>query len=194
MPALFLKGAAVSTLFLLLPLGCVAATTTSHDAYARIDDQAGTLVIGTSSVEEKIQLTHGTYLLRSFQNRLTHREYIREGTTSDEFRVTANGIATSGASGEWAWVSGSAKVQGQGQGEIEAIVHLRGKLLEVEKHYLIYPGTSIIRQWVVFKSRSDGAVTLSNPYMLDQRLAGNAATTQTLSYMTGGGSSAEARS
>ena len=186
MPALFLKGAAVSTLFLLLPLGSVAATTTSHDAYARIDDQAGTLVIGTSSVEEKIQLTHGNYLLRSFHNRLTHREYIREGTTSDEFRVTANGIATSGASGEWAWVSGSAMVQGQG--EIEAIVHLRGKLLEVEKHYLIYPDTSIIRQWVVFKNRSDGAVTLSNPYMLDQRLAGNAATTQTLSYMTGGGS------
>jgi hypothetical protein len=172
--------------FFLLPPDCAAATTASRDAYARIDDQAGTLVIGTGSIEEKIQLAHGDYLLHSLQNSVTHQEYIHEGTSSEEFRATVNGTTTSGATGEWSWVNGSAKIQGQG--EIEAIIHLRGKLLEVEKHYVIYPDTSIIRQWVVFKNRSGGPVTLSNPYMLAQRIATSATTPQTLSYMTGGGS------
>jgi hypothetical protein len=184
--SVFLKGAILSTISFLLPPGCFAATTTSRDAYARIDNQAGSLVIGTSSVEERIQLTHGAYSLRSFQNRVTHQEYVSDATKSEEFRVTVNGTATSGASGEWSWVNGSSKVEGQG--ELEAVIHLRGKLLEVEKHYVIYPGTSIIRQWVVFKNRSDSEVTIVNPYLLDQRIVTNGTTPQTLSYMTGGGS------
>ena len=73
------------------------------------------------------------------------------------------------------------------QGEIEATVRLRGKILEVEKHYLVYPNSSIIRQWVKFKNRTSAAITVANPYMLDDRLLESAASTQTLSYMTGGG-------
>ena len=53
---------------------------------------------------------------------------------------------------------------------------------------MVFPNTSIIRQWVVFKNRSEGPLTLANPYMLHERLLQNQAATQTLSYMTGGGS------
>jgi len=172
-------------LFIISPM-CSAVTINSHDAYVRIDDHTATVVIGTGSVEETMQLVHGKYLLQSFQNRTTHREYLAKGAISDEFRVTVNGSTISGASGDWNWIGGDAKILAQG--EIEATIRLRGKILEVEKHYLVYPNSSIIRQWVIFKNRSGAAITLANPYMLDDRLLANAASSQTLSYMTGGGS------
>jgi hypothetical protein len=165
---------------------CDAITLNSHDAYVRVDDRTSTVVLGTAAVEERLQLEDGSFLLKSLQNRVARREYIGEGSTSDEFRVTLNGKLATGAAGGWTWISGAAKVLAQG--EIEATVHLEGKLLEVEKHYVVYPGTGIIRQWVIFKNRSDGAITLSNPYMLSDGLGTNAGAGQTLSYMTGGGS------
>ncbi len=158
MSALFLKVEVLAMLFLVLPAGAIASTTTSHDAYARIDEQTGTLVIGTTNVEEKVQLTHGDFLLKSFQNRITHREYIADGSLSDEFRVTVNGKTLTGAGGGWTWVGAAAKVLTQG--EIEATVRLQSQLLEVEKHYVVFPNTSIIRQWVVFKNRSEDPLTL----------------------------------
>ncbi len=165
---------------------CSAVTMNSHDAYVRVDDQRATAVIGTSSVQEKMELVHGKYLLQGFQNRSTHREYLAQGTSSDEFRVTVNGSIISGATGDWTWMGSEAKVLSQG--EIETTIRLQDKILEVEKHYVIYPNSSIIRQWVVFKNRSVGVIKLANPYMLDDRLLANAAASQTLSYMTGGGS------
>ncbi len=181
-----LKAIAAGALLLLFSSACFAITATSHDAYARVDNRAGILVLGTNTVEEKIELDHGKYLVKSFRNLLTHRDYLPEMSSSDEFRVTVNGTTTTGASGEWSWISGSATVVAQG--EIEATVRLKGKLLEVEKHYVLYPNTGIIRQWAVFRNGSDGEVTLANPYMLNERLSVIGAANQTLSYMTGGGS------
>ena len=157
MSALFVKGVVGAMLLLVLSPRVYATTTASHDAYARVDDQTDTLVIGTAAVEEKIQLVHGSYLLKSFQNRITHREYIPDGFIFDEFRVTVNGKTITGASGEWAWIGGDAKVLAQG--EIEATVRLEGKLLGVEKHYVVYPHTGIIRQWVVSPRQVSTLVT-----------------------------------
>jgi len=163
-----------------------STTVNSKDAYVRIDDQAATITIGTSSVEQRMQLAHGEYLLQSLRNRTTHTEYVAHGSTSDEFKVTVNGDTITGASGDWTWKSASATVLPQGK--LECTVTLQGNLLEVEKHYLLYPNSSIIRQWVVFKNRSGRDIKLSNPYMLTGRLLADAASSQTLSYITGGGS------
>ena len=123
MSAVSLKAEVLAMLLLATSAGAMASTTTSHDAYARIDEQTGTLVIGTTNVEEKVQLTHGDYLLKSFQNRITHREYMADGSLSDEFRVTVNGKTVTGAGGGWTWVGAAAKILTQG--EIEATVRLQ---------------------------------------------------------------------
>lgn len=175
----------VAGLILITP-NCSAVTINSHDAYVRVDDQKATVVIGTSSVEERMQLVHGKYLLQSFQNRTTRREYLAEGSASEEFRATVNGSNISGADGDWTWTGSDAKVLSQG--EIELTVSLQDKLLGVQKHYVLYPNSSIIRQWVVFKNRSSDQITLADPYMLVDRLLANVASSQLLSYMTGGGS------
>src|SRR5579862_4607729 len=161
-----------------------ASTVTSRDGYVDIDNQNNSIVIRTSTVEEKVGLSKGHYLLRSFRNRMTQQEYLPEGSVSSEFRATVNGNIVDGNSEDWRWVSASAVVLSQG--EIEATVTLQGTLLEVQKHYRVYPGTSIIRQWSVFKNRSNSAIEISDPYLLSDRLSKSAAT-QTLYYMTGGG-------
>ena len=183
---LSLNALVVAAELILICPNCLAVTINSRDAYVRVDDQKGTVVIGTGSVEERMQLTHGKYLLRSFQNRTTHREYLTEGSVSEEFRATVNGSEISGADGDWTWSGSDAKILAQG--EIELAIVLQGKFVEIKKYYLIYPSSSIIRQWVVFKNRTDSKITLANPYMLVDRLLSNAATSQMLSYMTGGGS------
>ncbi len=177
---------AVTVLAVMPALKGYGSRTTSGDAYARIDRSLGTVEIGTASVEEKIQLLHGRYLLKSLVNKVSHREYISDGSLSEEFKVRINGQTITGANGRWSWIGAEAKITPQQ--EIEVTVHLQNTQLQVDKYYRIYPKTSIIRQWVIFKNRSDGPLTIANPYMLDQRLSAKSATTQTLSYMTGGGS------
>ena len=136
-------------------------------------------------MEEKLQLEHGNYLLKSLQNRLNHREYILEGSTSEEFRVTLNGKITSGASGEWTWISGAAIVLAQGEigrPSVSRVSSLRWKSIMC---FIQTPASSVNG---LFKNRSDGAIALINPYLLSDRLWTRAGAGQTLSYMTGGGS------
>jgi hypothetical protein len=166
-------------------VGGQAARSESQDAYAFIDEKARTLVLGTAVVQAKLQLSRGKYLLKSLLNKTTHREYVSENSVSEDFRVTVDGKTITGASGDWRWVSAGAKVLSDG--EIKATVRLENELLQVERAYVVYAGTGIIRQWATFQNRSDSTITLSNPYMLDLRLSANEAANKTLSYMTGGG-------
>lgn len=164
---------------------CPAATIASRDGRVDIDNQNQSIVIQTNTIEEKIGASNGHYLLRSFRNRQTLQEYLSKDSVSSEFRTTLNGNIVDGGSEDWRWVYAKAVILNQG--EIEATVTLQGNLLEVEKHYCVYPGTSIVRQWVVFKNRSSSPIEIEDPYFLNVRLLTAPTPSQTLYYMTGGG-------
>jgi len=56
----------------------VASADTSGDGYVTYDSITKTWTIGTASVEKKLQLNaSGQYLLTSFKNKLTGKEYIQ---------------------------------------------------------------------------------------------------------------------
>ena len=57
---------------------------------------------------------------------------------------------------------------GSGESEIRRYL-LENDLLQVEKTYVVYPHTGIIRQWVRFQNVSPHSVKVSDPYFLSAR-------------------------
>ena len=162
-----------------------AKDTTSGDGYVRFDARTSTWTLGTAMVEQRIELAKGVFALTGFENKLGHRQYVSEATRGEEFRVVVDGKEYTGLSGGWRLVGRDTSVLSQG--EIQLVVCLENDLLRVEKTYVVYPSTSIIRQRVKFQNRSSSPITVSNPYFLADRLRAGEAARLTLNYMTGGG-------
>jgi hypothetical protein len=163
----------------------LAGDITSGDAYVRFDERTATCTMGTAMVEEKLQFAEGNYSLSSFQNKLSRRQYVTGSLPSDEFRVTVDGKVYTGASGGWQWKGSEAKVLAQG--EIAWTVQLQNDVLRVEKTYVVYPGTSIIRQWTRYENVGSRVIKLGNPSFLSFRVAAEGRDKPTFDYMTGGG-------
>ena len=119
-------------------------------------------------VEEKVRFANVVFALISFENKLARRQYVSEPNRSEEIRASINGKTYTGASRGWIWKGGEAGVLSQG--EIQLVVTLENDLLQVQKAYVVYPATSIIRQWVTYLNRSASAITISDPYSLSLRL------------------------
>lgn len=159
----------------------------SHEGYIKIDNHSQSLVLGTGIIEERLQLSDGTYQLLSLVNRETHQEYVKPASPSDEFRLTVDGEAVTGSTSHWMWGGAEAKLLAQGV--LEATVELRGTNLEVTKNYYVFPGTGIISQKVTFTNIATRALTISDPFMLEERAPAVFAVEPpgALYYMTGGG-------
>ena len=162
-----------------------AKETTSADGYVRFDERTSTWTLGTSMVEQRLKLAKGVFALTSFENKLGGCQYVTEATRGEEFRLAVDGKEYTGLSGGWRLVGSDTGVLSQG--EIQLVVRLEIDRLRVEKTYVVYPSTSIIRQWVRFQNRSSSPITVSNPYFLADRLRAGEANKLTLHYMTGGG-------
>jgi hypothetical protein len=159
--------------------------TRSGDAYVRFNEPAEAWTLGTSIVEEKLELAGGSFSLTKLQNRLNGRDFVSSSDRSEEFRVTVDGTVHNGTSGPWLLKSSETTVLKQG--EIQLVVALQNNLLQVEKTYVVYPHTGIIRQWIRFTNVSSNPIKVSNPYFLSDRFQVGEAKKPLLSYMTGGG-------
>lgn len=157
----------------------------SGDAYARFDKSTNTWSLGTPMVEEKLHFANGTYTISGFENKLTHSQYAGGADPSDEFRLTVNGKAYSGTSGGWTWKGADATVPAKG--EVQLTVRVENDLLRVEKTYVVYAGTSVIRQSLTYQNIGSRPIKVSDPYFLAHRLRADETNKLTLHYMTGGG-------
>ena len=76
------------------------------------------------------------------------------------------------------------------QGELQLDIRLRGGPVEITKHWVVYAGTGIIREWLTIDNVSDKEVKLKNLFFLNTRILGGVTTEKMdmeLAYMTGGG-------
>ena len=137
-------------------------------------------------VEQRLQLRDGRYTLSSLANKVNGRQYVSDSSPGDEFRIEVDGKTLTGMGGGWSSRGGETSVLSQG--EIQLTVHLQNGSMRVDRFYIIYPGTSVIRQWTVFQNVSSRALAISNPYFLAARLRPERTSALTLYYMTGGGS------
>ncbi len=143
----------------------------SEDSYVRREGDEWT--IGTSLVEKRIRLANGRFVLTSLRNKKSGREYQDPKNPSEEIRLLANGQDVSASNWHWKLRSEHA-ARGQ-QGEIQLDIELESAVINVTKHYVIYPGTPVIREWLSLENSSGKPVRISDVDFLHTRVLGSTA-------------------
>lgn len=155
----------------------------SRDGYIRHEE--GRWVLGTAAVEKVVRLENGRLALASFKNKVSGREYIQGGAVSNEVRLSADGQEITGGSGGWVLMGEDS--HRLSQGELQLDLKLRHGPLVVTKHYVAYPGSPVIREWLSISNESTKPVSLSNPAFIESRVLSADVENLDLYYMTGGG-------
>lgn len=175
-----------------LGIQTVSGRTELGDAYAAPGANACSWDIGTSAIENRLTFDNadGTYTLSSFENLLTSppTQYVDGGNASPEFRFTWNGQVLTGDTAGWSCSSGAvSQVSMGGQPALQLDVTVERPGVRVTKHYVIYPGVSLIRQWTQYTNTSSTAQELATPSFLADNLMGSQiqAGNVHLDYMTG---------
>ncbi len=141
----------------------VPTTVQASDGY--IERKENSWMMGTGLVEKTVVLEKGRFFLKSFVDKTTGSELI--GTGSGEFFVTLadNDEPLTGLSGGWKLVdSQTRKLK---QGELQLSITLNRDNLQVTKNYIIFPLTSVIREWVVFKNVGEEPLNIGDPSFLN---------------------------
>ena len=169
---------------------CAAASFSS--AQASLQSQDGYIrrsgnewILGTRLVERRVRLAEGRFLLTSLRNKVSGHECQDGNSPPDEIRFLANGQDVS-ASG-WRWKLRSEQARQLAQGELQLDLELESSGLRVAKHYVIYPGASVIREWLTLDNASDKPVHLSQVDFLHSRVLVTVPQDLELNYLTGGG-------
>ncbi|HIJ72997.1 MAG TPA: hypothetical protein HPP83_02740 [Candidatus Hydrogenedentes bacterium] len=161
-----------------------ATTMQSDDAYVRCEGSQWT--IGTALVERTMTLENGRFLLRSFLNKNAGLEMVPPGTVGEEFSLAAgrDKVRISGRTGGWSLVkSDQMKLS---HGELQLDITLRRDSLQVTKHYVVYPKTSIIREWLTFENVGDEPIEVVEPSFLDLLARPGEPASLDLHWITGG--------
>jgi hypothetical protein len=175
-----------TTLILLtcLSLQTVAFATTSDDAYITADGNQWKF--GTAAAERIVALEDGKLLLKSFRDKTTGRELISAGTVSDEFFVFLGNDKQPFCGGRGPWKLVRASQTRLKQGELQLDLVLRQGPLLVTKSYVVYPGSSIIREWATFANAGQEPLRLVEPGFLSLAARLGDPSSLDFHWMTGG--------
>ena len=164
-------------------LSCAQTNLQSNDGYVR--REGNEWIVGTSTVETRVRLADGHLSSVSLRNKLSGREYQDRNDLSTEIRFSANGQVTDESN--WRWTLRSDHVAKDNQGELQLDLELDSTSIRVTKHYVIYPGTSVIREWMTLENSSGSPVRISHVAFLHFRLFASMGPDLQFNYLTGGG-------
>jgi hypothetical protein len=181
-----IRSGIVILLFLLCttaPLLWAQTNVQSRDGYVRREGDEW--IVGTSKVERRIRFADGEFSLVSFRNKISGREYQDASNHPAEIRFFANGEDVSASN--WRWkLRGDEIVRGT-QGEFQLDIELESSAIQVTKHYVIYPGSSVIREWLTINNSSDIPVRINQVDFLHTRVLSPMGQSFEFNYLTGGG-------
>jgi hypothetical protein len=164
-------------------LSCAQTNLQSNDGYVR--REGNEWIVGTSTVEKRVRLADGHLSSVSLRNKLSGREYQDRNDLSTEIRFSANGQVTDESN--WRWTLHSDHVSKGNQGELQLDVELDSTSIRITKHYVIYPGASVIREWMTLENSSGSPVRISHVAFLHFRLFASMGPDLQFNYLTGGG-------
>lgn len=156
----------------------------SKDAYYEKKDNL--FIIGTEKTEKVLELTSdGSFYAKSVKNKITGKEYVWNAPiASDEFFIQIDKKYYSG--GTPGWTFASAKTQILSQEELEVVIVLLNHVVEVKRHYVIYPGQPVIQEWTEYRNITDKTLSIDKPSLFVWRILGEKPDDINFSYMTGG--------
>ncbi len=149
--------------------------------------------LGASMVEKTIALRDGRLLLTSFINKQTNppREY-NQGAGSAAFAVTVDGRSVTSA--DAGWTLADSKTRKLDQGELQTEFTVRKGTLRVARHFIVYPGTGIIREWATYTNTGKKPIVLSNPAVISAGvMTQDIKAGLSLGYFTGGAAGSQQR-
>ena len=168
--------------FSLILSGSPALSLTSKDAY--IIRKGDNWTLGTAKVERKLALADGKFVTTLWKHKTSGRELLPVGAISDELVAVVDGQQVLGSSGGWKLVD--ARELALAQGEIQLDIRLRRESLEVTKSYVVYPGSSIIREWVSFRNAGTEPLRVAEPGFLNLKTKPGLPESVDFHWMTGG--------
>ena len=136
-------------------------------------------------MEKVVTLNDGRLALASFKNKISARELIQGGMSSDQIRFQTDGQEITGQAAGWKLVGEDSRQLPQG--ELQLDLKLQHRQVQVTKHFVVYPGHSIIREWLSITNTSAKPITLSDPGFLESGVLTAEVENLDLYYMTGGG-------
>jgi hypothetical protein len=162
---------------------CAQTNLQSSDGYVR---REGNLwILGTSRVEKRVRLSDGQFSMVSLRNRVSGWEYQDSNSPPAENRFFVNGHDVTASS--WRWQLLAEHSIRADQGELQLDIELQAGGVRFTKHYVIYPGTSVIREWLTLQNFSNTPVRISQVEFLHSRVLGSSAQDLEFNYITGGG-------
>ena len=132
---------------------------TSGDAYVRSEGNRWTF--GTASVERTIALEDGRLLLLGFKNKQSGREMVPNGRSLVELSP-----AMAGAEQDGRWTLVAAEARTLKQGELQFDLSLASGPLAVVKSYVVYPGSSVVREWYTCRNAGQTPLKIVEPRFL----------------------------
>jgi len=162
----------------------LATAAAAEEAYITAEGNRWTL--GTATAERVVALEEGKLLLKSFKDKVAGRELISGGTPSEEFSLRLGDAEEplSGATGPWKLVRANQTKLNQGELQLDLTLQ-RGSLL-VTKSYVVYPGSSIMRQWITLGNAGDQPLEVVEPGFLCETVRPGDPASLDFHWMTGG--------
>lgn len=156
----------------------------SDDAYVRQEGQRW--IIGSAKVERVVALEDGRFILKSLGDRVTGRDLTATAISGGEFffGLGSPPERLSGASGGWKLVDSQKRALTQGALELD--ITLERNAVQVTKSYVVYPSSSIIREWVTLKNSGLSPIRVIEPGFLNLSFRLGDPQSLDFDWMTGG--------
>jgi hypothetical protein len=156
----------------------------SKDGYVRGEKNGG-WVMGSSVVEKRIRLKDGRLVLASLINKKSGHEYQDSSSAPPDLSFVVNGQDVTAPNWKWSWISDKAFIGKQG--EIQLDIELACAGIKIIKHYVVYPGTPINREWLTIENGKNESIRISQIDFLHTSVLGSNAHDLKFNYVTGGG-------
>lgn len=166
-------------------LALIGASFTAIADEAEIRQSENQWVLRTSQMERVIALEDGRLILKSLKDRTAGRELLGKGETVEEFLPPMAGAARTQQNSAAGWRLIDSKQSKLSQGELQLDITLQRDALEVTKSYMLYPGSSILREWVRFKNVGSVPLPIQDPCFLNLTLRPGEAVPPAFSWMSG---------
>ena len=167
------------------PMVQLAAAAPTRSGDASIDMEPGRWILATRHVRRVIAITAG-----HFQE--TQRVQGQLGTpgltlTSDGFSVELGdvGMVHGGSGG---WTLRDSRIMSLKQGELQLTITLERQALQITKNYVLYPFSSVIREWITLANVGATPLQISDPGFLDLAIRTPQPTDTRFCWLSGGAS------
>jgi hypothetical protein len=152
----------------------------SGDAYIRGGGDEWTM--GNSLVERKVRVVAGEFLSTSLRNKKSGSDY---HNAAKEINLVVSDLDHKPVSQHWTLIQNH--VSRGAQGELQLDLKLKSESLTVTKHYIVYPGSPVIREWLNLANTSRSSIRIGNVGFLGMDLLRSPSGKSEFYYVTGGG-------